>query len=136
MSSRNVFASILMACLLAFGFGGLTPAANAASAGQPLLRAGEAASSSVVEAGYRHRRRYRYRRYHGPVVRLPIVPYVAYDYPYYYSRGHYPTHIGRGYVYYGYPYKSYKRVYAPRYYGRCAHGHRRCASHRHSGYRY
>ena len=25
--------------------------------------------------------------------------YIYYDYPYYYSRGHYPTHIG-GYVYY------------------------------------
>jgi hypothetical protein len=30
----------------------------------------------------------------------PIGPsYIYYDYPYYYSRGHYPTHIG-GYVYY------------------------------------
>lgn len=31
---------------------------------------------------------------------FPIAPsYVAHDYPYYYSRGHYPTHIGPGYIY-------------------------------------
>ena len=30
----------------------------------------------------------------GPRIYLPIVPYIAYDYPYYYSRGYYPTHIG------------------------------------------
>jgi hypothetical protein len=39
---------------------------------------------------------------------LPIVPYIAYDYPYYYSRGYYPTHIG-GYVYY--PRYYYSRSY-------------------------
>ena len=31
-----------------------------------------------------------------------------YDYPYYYSRGYYPTHIG-GYIYY--PYYLYDRSY-------------------------
>ena len=48
------------------------------------------------------------RRGRGPRIYLPIVPsYIAYDYPYYYSRGYYPTRIGRGYVYYGYPYSYY-----------------------------
>ena len=35
--------------------------------------------------------------------------YVYYDYPYYYSRGHYPTHIG-GYVYY-----ALRNYYYPRF---------------------
>ena len=48
------------------------------------------------------------RRGRGPRIHLPIGPsYVYYDYPYYYSRGYYPTHIG-GYVYYPYNYyRSY-----------------------------
>ena len=55
----------------------------------------------------------------GPWPNLPIAPtYRAYDWPYYYSRGHYPTHIGPGYVYYGYPY-SYRSN--PRYGGRCSY---------------
>lgn len=33
---------------------------------------------------------------------VPIVPYTAYDYPYYYSRGYYPRHIGPGYIYNNY----------------------------------
>jgi hypothetical protein len=33
--------------------------------------------------------------------------YIYYDYPYYYARGYYPTHIG-GYVYYPY-YRSHYR---------------------------
>jgi hypothetical protein len=90
MRNRNLSASILMACLLAAGFGGLSPVAEAASAGQSIVNPGDSAKSSVIEIG---RRRYRSRAY------LPIVPYIAYDYPYYYSRGYYPTHIGPGYVY-------------------------------------
>ncbi len=40
------------------------------------------------------------RRGRGVTIYLPIGPsYLYYDYPYYYSRGYYPTHIG-GYVYY------------------------------------
>jgi hypothetical protein len=46
------------------------------------------------------------RRARGRRIHLPIGPsYIYYDYPYYYSRGHYPTHIG-GYVYYPYYYGS------------------------------
>ena len=45
----------------------------------------------------------------GVRIYLPIGPgYIYYDYPYYYSRGYYPTHIG-GYVYY--PRYYYSRSY-------------------------
>ena len=45
---------------------------------------------------------------------IPIAPsYLYYDYPYYYSRGYYPTHIGPGFIYYGHPY--YKSRYYLRY---------------------
>lgn len=35
----------------------------------------------------------------GQYVYPSLVPYIAYDYPYYYSRGFYPKHIGPGYIY-------------------------------------
>jgi hypothetical protein len=109
MSSRNLFASILMACLLTVGLGDLVPVANAASAGQPFLKPGESARNDVIEIKDRGR---------GP---LPIAPsYLAYDWPYYFRRGHYPTHIGPGYVYYGYPY-TYRGNHYPRYGGRCSY---------------
>ena len=96
MSSRKLFASMLMACLLTVALGG------AASAGQPFLKPGESARNNVIEIKNRGR---------GPWPNMPIAPgYLAYDWPYYYSRGHYPTHIGPGYVYYGYPY-SYRSSY-------------------------
>ena len=91
MSSRKLFASILMACVLAVGFLGIAPVANAASAGQSIRKPGESARNNVLEIK---------RRGRGPRIYLPIGPsYIYYDYPYYYSRGYYPTHIG-GYVYY------------------------------------
>lgn len=93
MSNRNLFASMLATCLLAAGLGGLAPAVNAASAGRSLLHPGESARNNVIEIEYRGRDRRIY---------LPIGPsYLYYDYPYYYSRGYYPTHIGPGYAYYG-----------------------------------
>jgi hypothetical protein len=71
-----------------------------------LLKPAESAGNKVIEL----KRRVRGRRIH-----LPIGPsYVYYDYPYYYSRGYYPTHI-RGYVYY--PYYYYYRSHYPRYGG-------------------
>ena len=112
MSSRNLFASILMACLLTVGLGGLAPEAKAASAGQSFLKPGESARNNVIEIKHRGR---------GPWPNLPIAPsYLAYDWPYYYNRGYYPTHIGPGYVYYGYPY-HYRSSHYPRYGGRCSY---------------
>jgi hypothetical protein len=123
MSNRSLFASILLACLLAVGSGGLAPAANAASAGQSLLKAGESAANPIIEIGYRGR---------GPRVVFPIGPsYRAHDYPYYFSRGYYPTHIGPGYIgpYYSYrPAYSYGPAYSPRSGRRCSYWHRRCAA--------
>jgi hypothetical protein len=109
MSSRNLFASILMA-LLTVGVQGVAPAANAASAWQPFLQAGEGATKNLIKVKNRGR---------GAWPNLPIAPsYRAYDWPYYFRRGHYPTNIGPGYVYYGYPY-TYRRGY--RYASRCSY---------------
>jgi hypothetical protein len=99
MSSPLSFASILTTCVLAVGLLGFVPAADTASAGQSALRHGKSARNYVID----NKRHGRSRRIH-----LPIGPsYVYYDYPYYYSRGYYPTHIG-GYVYYPY---YYYRIY-------------------------
>jgi hypothetical protein len=74
MNGRASFVPVLMACVLAVGFTGIAEVANAESGGQSLRKTGR--------------------------IPLPLGPsYVYYDYPYYYSRGYYPTHIG-GYVYY------------------------------------
>jgi hypothetical protein len=92
MRSRNLFASILTACLLAAGIGGLSPAAKAAPS---VLNPGKAAGNHVTAVEYRHRHRDR-RIY------LPVGPSSIYfDYPYYDSRGYYPRYIGPGYAYYG-----------------------------------
>ena len=57
MSSRNLFASILMACLLAVGFLGIAPVANDASAGKSMQNAAKAPEilrlrCNVVAAAY------------------------------------------------------------------------------------
>ena len=97
-------ASLLAVCIL-----GIAPVANDASAGK--LKRGESARNFTLEMQ---------RRGRGLRIPLPMGPsYIYYDYPYYYSRGHYPTHIGGpGYVYYGFPY-SYRS--SSRYGGRCAY---------------
>ena len=90
MISRSLFASSLMACLLAGGFLGLAPVVHDASAGKS-IRKRDSGRNFVLEM---------HRRGRGPRIPLPMGPsHIYYDYPYYYSRGHYPTHIG-GYVYY------------------------------------
>ena len=100
MSRRRLLASILMACVLLVGFLGIAAVANAASAGKSIRKAGQSARNYVLEMKHRGR---------GPRIHLPIGPsYIYYDYPYYYSRGYYPTHIG-GYVYY--PHYYYSRSY-------------------------
>jgi hypothetical protein len=112
MSSRNWLANILMACVVTVGSGGAGHIANAASAGQPLAEPRTGAGNIVIAIKNRGR---------PPWPVLPIAPsYLAYDYPYYYNRGHYPTHVGGpGYVYYAYPY-SYRR--SARNGGRCSYG--------------
>ena len=113
MGSHNFFASILMACLLAVGFLGIALVANAAAIGQSVPKPRESDSSHVIEIKYSGR---------GVRIHLPMGPgYVYYDYPYYYSRGYYPRHIG-GYVYYPY----YSRNFYPRYGDRCSIWHRGC----------
>lgn len=112
MNSRNLIAAILTAFLLSAGFLAIPLAGNSASAGQSVERSREGARSYVLESRRRSHRRSRTQR-----IYLPVGPaYIYYDYPYYYSRGHYPTHIG-GYVY-----------YIPRYRGRCPNGSRGCVA--------
>ena len=122
MSSRSLFASILMACLLAVGVLSIAPVANAASTGPSFLNPGKSLGNNVIEIKDRGRDRRIY---------LPIAPsYRYYDYPYYYSRGYYPIHIGPGFVYYGYPYTYYRSRYHRRYGGRCSYWHRKCVAHK------
>lgn len=117
MNSRNSFASILMSCLLACGFLGIAPATDAAAGGKSSLKTGEGARKATTKIK---------RRARAPRIRVPRGPgQIYYDYPYYYSRGHYPTHIVR-YVY------DPPDVSRTRYRGRCAKGDRRCVSNRDS----
>jgi hypothetical protein len=89
MSTQSVLASSLAACLLASGFVTLASVVQDASAAK--VKRGDSGRSFALEMKRRER---------GVRIPLPIGPSYLYDdYPYYYARGHYPTHIG-GYVYY------------------------------------
>lgn len=85
--------TLAVTCLVAVALMGSAADANAAKSKRAAASTGDSARSFVLERqARRHRPRTR--------IHLPVGPaYVYYDYPYYYSRGHYPTHIG-GYVYY------------------------------------
>ncbi|MGI9410930.1 MAG: BA14K family protein [Hyphomicrobiaceae bacterium] len=93
MRLRNVFTSGVMACLLAAGFLAFASTSDTALAGQ--LSRKPAKSVKLKAVGIKRLRP-------GQRIQVPIVPYIAYDYPYYYSRGFYPTHIGPGYIYTNY----------------------------------
>lgn len=96
MRSRHLVAAVSMACLLAPALPGVAPMANAESVGQS-MKTGKNAGKDRSDNAHRF---YRYRHYHSVKIYLPLGPTsIYYDYPYYYRRGHYPTHIG-GYVYY------------------------------------
>jgi hypothetical protein len=87
-----------MACLLALGFLGIAPVANAEGV-RPSLKTSKIAKNDAIQT------KRRFKRFRSVKIHLPIGPTsVYYDYPYYYCRGHYPTHIG-GYVYYPYSYR-------------------------------
>jgi hypothetical protein len=129
MSGRNLFGFIVIGGLLTLCLGGLAPGANAASAGQASLKGSGSVSNDLVEIKHRGRR---HRGY--PIARrhriYPIAPsYTYYDFPYYYARGHYPTHIFPGSVLFGYPYYYSDYGYSG-YGGRCSYRHRRCITHR------
>lgn len=108
MGRGRATAVILAACLSAFALA--LPMGDTASAGKVAKKKTHYARSYVLEGRHRSHRRFATQR-----IPLPVGPaYIYYDYPYYYSRGHYPTHIG-GYVY-----------YVPRSTIRCSN--RRCAA--------
>lgn len=115
MSTQNLFAPILMACVLVAGFFGIAAVASAASAGKSVLKARDGSRTYQLESTARRRARR---------IPLPIGPsYIYYDYPYYYSRGFYPRHIG-GYVYY----PANSRSFDSRDRDRCASGRRSCVA--------
>jgi hypothetical protein len=96
MSSRRSIASILLVFSLAVGFTSVASMVNAESL-KPV-------KSVRDKLGTKKKHRFRGVRIH-----LPIGPTSVYhDYPYYYSRGYYPTHVG-GYAYY--PYYFYRHPY-------------------------
>jgi hypothetical protein len=105
MSSRKLCVSIPMACLLAVGLLGSAPVANAEAGGHSVHRTSKIAGKNRVKIR---------QPFRGVKIHLPVGPsYVYYDYPYYYSRGHYPTHIG-GYIYYpSYAYRSHAKYVGP-----------------------
>ncbi|WP_170937144.1 BA14K family protein [Rhodomicrobium sp. R_RK_3] len=56
-----------------------------------MVKPAESGADHLIEVGGRSR---------APEAHLSVGPsYRYYDYPYYYSRGYYPTHIGPHYVY-------------------------------------
>jgi hypothetical protein len=102
MTNRSLHASALIAVLVTISIS-LTTGPMNAIAMPSISKAGQIAKQHVIEI--RHRRR-------GKRLVFPIAPsYLAYDYPYYYSRGHYPTHIGPGYIYFGHPYPPRNRQF-------------------------
>lgn len=109
MINPNLVASLLTSGVLV-ALLGFAPATDAASGGRADVKYAQSARAYSLE----RRRRSRPLR-----IPLPVGPsYTYFDYPYYYSRGYYPTHIG-GYFYY--------RGYRPTYVSRCADRQRRCA---------
>jgi hypothetical protein len=100
MRFRIPFVPSFVAWLLAAGLVSVGPVSDAAWAGKKSVKKQR---SYVLESR---------RPSRAPRIYLPIGPsYTYYDYPYYYSRGHYPTHIVR-YVYYnpnGYFDRNYYR---------------------------
>lgn len=95
--------------------------ANAAPAGQLFSDPGQRIEQHVVEIKKR-------RRAAESAVQ-PIAPsYTYYDFPYYYSRGHYPTHIRPGFVYFGTPYLGYAHHYRHDHAVKCTTRHRRCVA--------
>jgi hypothetical protein len=94
MRSRNLIAFVLMACVPLVGFPGIAAAADVKPGGQPVYKTGKNVRNNVITIKRRAR------------IVLPVGPTQVYcDYPYYYSRGHYPTHIG-GYAYYPHYYRN------------------------------
>ncbi len=129
MNIRYLFAPIFIACGLAGGVLGTMSVTNTALAGPVSIKPSErGAKTYVVQVKKRGRRSRskRQRKRQRVRIHLPFGPaYIYRDYPYYYSRGFYPTHIG-GYVYY--PNVPNFGDYSPRYRYRCPKGSRHCAS--------
>jgi hypothetical protein len=114
MRNGTLAAAILVGCSTLIATAGTVALTTAASAGKSVVKGGDLAKiNSQGDDSWFF---------------LPIAPsYLAYDYPYYYSRGYYPTHIGPGYIYYGQPYYVYRSSYGPKHDSRCVH-RRKCVT--------
>jgi hypothetical protein len=128
MRSRNLVASVLTACLLTVGFSGVSSMATGASAAETSDKPNQRTKHHVRKAKRHYEaRRYEDHRFEAPRAYLPVGPsYLFHDYPYYYSRGYYPTHVGPHVVYYGFP--GGETTDTPSYSARCAHWHRQCVA--------
>lgn len=123
MNKRQIIYSVAVGGFLTLGIGWAVTPAHAISAAGAIAQDARGAGDTLVDAGRRRRRIAR----RGSRAIFPIAPtYQAYDYPYYYSRGFYPRHIGPGYVYFGQPYNDTRRRYAALRDG-CVGSRRRCA---------
>lgn len=115
MTMRQAFVSVFVLSLLTGGLLSIAAANTPAAAAPFSVAPGKSAQTNVVRIKRRRRSRVK--------IRLPRGPsYIYYDYPYYYSRGFYPTHIG-GYIYY-----PHIPTYYSRYRDRCPKGRRHCSS--------
>ena len=116
-----VLAVALIAQVLALGHFSATHRAVAAPSGQLFSGPGKSAGNLMIEVKKAGR----------AVERSvpPIAPsYSYYDYPYYYSRGHYPTHIRPGFIYFGIPYLGHTYSQYSQQGVRCTTRHRRCVA--------
>lgn len=123
MHIRAPFSAIALSGLL-LALAAVPPSSAAPINAAPLASLTKAGAQSNLLQDVRHR-----RRAHKRLTRrhyVPIAPnYSAYDYPYYFARGYYPTHIGPGYIYYGRPYSYYRSPYLPyQHRGHIRHGNR------------
>ena len=90
MYNRNAPLSVVMLAAMATGSAYVAPVANAAPPDKTHRETVDAIKGGPIAFKRVKRGQYIYRS---------IVPFIAYDYPYYYSRGFYPRHIGPGYIY-------------------------------------
>ncbi len=117
---RTPSVTMIVVCLLALGLasGAAFPAAAAPLSGiAPTLV--DNSGADIIDIKNRRR---------GPSVRPPPIAssYFYYDYPYYYARGHYPTHIRPGMIYFGVPYNSLSSD--REYRERCSKRHHKCVA--------
>ena len=87
---RILIIPAMMFSMVAVGLLNVAPGASAAPPDRPNRDTGKIIEGDPVPFKRIEQGKYLVR---------PIVPYIAYDYPYYYGRGFYSRYIGPGYIY-------------------------------------